>query len=141
MTSTYIFPQVLDFIISSILEEWKAKFWLKIDVKDKDSCWDSKIGRDSDGYGITARADGTSARMHMMAFAIANNKIDKYGCPTGVKGLVLHRCNIRCCCNPNHLYEGDIFDNAADRNAAGRGGNKRVACLMQLLRHNSMLDL
>lgn len=37
------------------------------------------------------------------------------------KGLhVLHRCDVRCCVNPAHLWLGDDADNAADRDAKGR---------------------
>lgn len=34
--------------------------------------------------------------------------------------LVLHRCDIGCCVNPDHLYIGDYKQNALDRHVRGR---------------------
>lgn len=34
--------------------------------------------------------------------------------------LVLHRCDIGCCVNPDHLYIGDYKQNALDRSVRGR---------------------
>lgn len=36
--------------------------------------------------------------------------------------FVLHRCDIPCCINPDHLFIGTILDNNRDREAKGRGG-------------------
>lgn len=33
---------------------------------------------------------------------------------------VLHTCDVRCCCNPNHLFLGTNADNIADSIAKGR---------------------
>lgn len=47
-----------------------------------------------------------------VAFLIANGR---WAVP-----LTLHRCGRGLCCNPDHLYEGDDKQNAADRTADGR---------------------
>lgn len=35
--------------------------------------------------------------------------------------LVLHKCDIRCCVNPNHLFLGNQSDNIKDMYAKNRG--------------------
>jgi len=39
--------------------------------------------------------------------------------PSGL--CVLHRCDIRECINPDHLFLGTVADNNADKEAKGRG--------------------
>lgn len=39
--------------------------------------------------------------------------------------LVLHRCDVRPCVNPDHLFIGDYSDNANDMHAKGRGNVPR----------------
>jgi len=45
----------------------------------------------------------------------------RYGDP-GAK-FVLHKCDFRPCCNPDHLFLGTHQDNMADMMAKGRRGN------------------
>lgn len=39
------------------------------------------------------------------------------------KPLALHRCDVRCCINPGHLYWGDATDNSADVMLRGRAAH------------------
>lgn len=74
-------------------------------------CLEFQGCKDVWGYGQTAIAH-RRVQAHRMAWQLANGPI-----PAGKH--VLHRCNNRPCCNVEHLYLGDDFDNARDRIAAG----------------------
>lgn len=55
-------------------------------------------------------------RTHRLMFVAVNGAI-----PQGL--AVCHRCNVRRCCNPAHLYAGTQKQNIADMVRAGRGRN------------------
>lgn len=64
------------------------------------------------GYGIVGSGRG-SALAHRLAWTLFRGPI-----PDGL--LVLHRCDMRCCVNPVHLFLGTQVDNMADMKAKGR---------------------
>lgn len=43
-----------------------------------------------------------------------------YKHPIPNKAQVLHRCDLPCCVNPDHLFLGSVAENAADKIAKGR---------------------
>lgn len=56
---------------------------------------------------------GVLCRANRIAWTLYNGEI-----PIGFS--VLHRCDVRCCVNPNHLFLGTQLDNIKDRVRKGR---------------------
>lgn len=93
------------------------RFWAK--VNKTDFCWLWTGCCFSNGYGMF-RTGGTVGRRklltHRVAYALVKGEV-----PEGLN--VLHRCDIRNCVNPMHLFLGSAADNAADCTAKHRQGN------------------
>ena len=67
----------------------------------------------SGGYG-QFYTSGTALQAHRVAYFIHNGSLseDLYVC---------HECDVRRCCNPDHLWLGTHKDNIDDRQRKGRG--------------------
>jgi hypothetical protein len=81
--------------------------------------------RSVDGRGYPQGRFGSSRsakveRMHRVVFELAVRPL--------VPGeYVLHRCDVRRCLRPDHLFAGDHAANMADMAAKGRGRKSRKA--------------
>lgn len=80
-------------------------FWERVDRSGED-CWPWKSGSPDEGYGAF-KMDGRTILAHRRAWEITYGAI-----PDGA--LVLHRCDNRRCCRPEHLFLGSYHDNAQD---------------------------
>lgn len=89
-----------------------CRFWRKVARFGPDDCWLWQAGVQKDGYGKFLRAVGDSMLAHRMAWILVHGETELD---------VLHTCDVRRCCNLNHLYEGTALDNARDREARERG--------------------
>lgn len=70
------------------------------------------------GYG-TLEVDGRYWLAHRLAWTVARGPI-----PEG--GVICHKCDVRTCINPDHLFLGTHADNVADKIAKGRGNNGEI---------------
>lgn len=90
------------------------------DIKDRfldkvmytDSCWIWTAATLHNGYGCF-RTDYRTESAHRVAWQLFRGPI-----PDDMH--VLHKCDVRCCVNPSHLFLGTNADNIRDRNAKGR---------------------
>jgi len=92
------------------------RFWAK--VAKGPGCWEWQGRIDDTGYGRCWYA-GNHAVAHRVAWVLTNGPI-----PSGHSGPgrigVLHHCDNRKCCRPDHLFLGSDKDNALDRDRKGR---------------------
>lgn len=79
-------------------------------VLDENGCWLFTGFIRNDGYGYIEKGFG----VHMPIGAHVASWMVHYGdVPRGLS--VCHKCNVRACCNPEHLYLGTHQDNMHDR--------------------------
>lgn len=110
-------PRVL--VITPKLHE---RFWIKVNFDGPiaphmdDPCWIWIAARDRGGYGLfqVKLADGrfVSELAHRVARAITHGALSPLN--------TCHRCDVRSCVRPSHLWEGTDAENLADRDAKGR---------------------
>jgi hypothetical protein len=72
-------------------------------------CWIFTGAVDKDGYGQMTG----NVRAHRAYF-------ERYRGPVPAGMFVLHRCDVRCCVNPAHMFLGDNALNTADRHNKNR---------------------
>ncbi len=73
-----------------------------------------KGAKNNKGYGMVTRNCKTQLA-HRLAFQ------DKYPRVDITKHLILHRCDVRLCINPKHLFRGTAKENTQDMMKKGRG--------------------
>ena len=84
------------------------KFEGKIFKEPETGCWLWTGSMFQNGYGEATRGFiGKRIRAHRLAWILYRGTI-----PDGVQ--VLHKCDVKHCVNPDHLYLGTSFDNAKD---------------------------
>jgi hypothetical protein len=80
-------------------------------------CWEWGGALFENGYGAVKR-NQKQYRVHRFVWALVDGHI-----PDGM--LVLHKCDNRKCCNPDHLFLGTQLDNIHDMKRKGRDRFKR----------------
>lgn len=82
------------------------RFWEKVDKSG--DCWLWTGSLDAYGYGeIKLDRSRRQAKSHRQSWVFANGPI-----PPGMS--VLHRCDVRACVRPDHLFLGTARDNVTD---------------------------
>lgn len=97
----------------------EERFWSHVDKTGPGGCWLWTAHVHKIGYGVFW--DAAAKRLeqaHRAAWVLLRGAI-----PTGLK--VLHRCDVRACVNPDHLFVGTQHDNVKDMNQKGRNRNLR----------------
>lgn len=93
------------------------RFWSKVDKKSTADCWLWLDAKGKKGYG-RFKAGGVSMLAHRTAWQLTHGPIPPY---TGDGSIcVCHKCDVRACCNPAHLFIGSNIDNVRDRDNKGR---------------------
>ncbi len=94
------------------------RFWVKVGIRGIEDCWPWLASISTNGYG-QFNFEGTMVNSHRLAWRFINGPIPE-------DKLILHKCNNRPCCNPNHLYCGTQSNNMQDAwNSGSLTGVKR----------------
>lgn len=107
-------------------ETFEERFWSRVNrTSDTTQCWEWMAGRGSNGYG-EIKFNGKPYGSHIIAWYLTNQIM-----PTL---QILHSCDNKVCCNPNHLREGTHQENMqdkVDRNRQQRGEKVNFAKLKE----------
>lgn len=94
----------------------EERFWAKVDKSaGADGCWMWTGNREKKGYGHFTIGQKV-VKAHRFSWLTQRGEI-----PEGL--LVLHRCDVRACVNPAHLWLGTNGDNMADMRQKGRAAS------------------
>lgn len=88
------------------------RFWSFV-VKSDDDCWSWTGTKCTKGYGLISVGHKGQIKAHRLSWEINYGPI-----PEGL--CVLHRCDVRDCTRPDHLFLGTKSDNSLDMFAKGR---------------------
>lgn len=94
-------------------------FWSRVTTGPADTCWNWAGAKTSSGYGNLSW-HGQCVQAHRVAYYLAYGGIELHtnfkqaGVPREYRQFVLHKCDNRLCCNPEHLFLGSMSDNQKD---------------------------
>lgn len=95
-------------------QDLATRFWSKVDKSDGCWLWRGQVLKN--GYGVLAVTDEQGKRTtyaHRLVWELAVGPI-----PPGMQ--LCHRCDVRDCVRPDHLFLGTQLDNMRDAKAKGR---------------------
>jgi hypothetical protein len=96
----------------------EQRFWDRVDRAPghgpNGDCWLWTGAVNDSGYGKLTANGSKAYRAHRFSYELANGPLEKEVC-------VLHRCDVRRCVRPDHLFIGSRGDNNRDAASKGRG--------------------
>jgi hypothetical protein len=88
-----------------------------VEIIPESGCWIWMGTTNQSGYGIMSH-NGKVKTVHRVSWAVHNEKM----IPEGM--CVCHKCDVRTCANPSHLFIGSHKDNSQDMSRKGRAKNQ-----------------
>ena len=90
-----------------------SRFMAKVIPEPNSGCWLWSGSTYRNGYGVMLGGESKHISTHRFSWAHFKGDI-----PDGAH--VLHKCDVRCCVNPEHLFLGDQQSNMDDMARKGR---------------------
>ena len=112
--------------------EWLRNHYEKFVIKNENGCWEWN-GCKILGYGIFCHR-GKQMKAHRTSWILHKGPIPK-------KIFVLHKCDVRHCSNPDHLFLGNHTDNMRDMASKNRTGVRRKLTIDQVHEIKNLLIL
>lgn len=89
-------------------------FWAKVKQGADNECWEWSGATNSTGYGTVGWHGHVYTAHRIAAWLSGLVKSPSRPAHSRDKEHVLHRCDNRKCCNPNHFFIGSYSDNQRD---------------------------
>lgn len=92
----------------------QKRFWGQVDrASSPEGCWLWTGIKNERGYGLMIHNGNRNYRVHRFVWEIFNG-------PTPSHRFCLHKCDVRNCVNPDHMYLGSYQENIDDMLERGR---------------------